>query len=67
MGEASVTRKTGFFKGLKGEFNKIIWPSLPTLMKQTWTVIVVSALIGGIVFLIDMAYIFIVQNVFGIV
>ncbi|PKM94943.1 MAG: preprotein translocase subunit SecE [Firmicutes bacterium HGW-Firmicutes-1] len=67
MGEASVTRKTSFFKGVKGEFKKIIWPNVPTLMKQTWTVIIISAVVGGVVAAIDVGYIFIVQNILGIV
>lgn len=66
MGETKVTRKSNFFKGLKGEFKKIIWPNFPTLMKQTWTVIVVSAIVGGIVTLIDMGYLFVLKNVLGI-
>ena len=28
-------KKTPFFKGLKAEFNKIIWPDKTTLTKQT--------------------------------
>lgn len=67
MGEANVTRNTSFFKVVKGEFKKIIWPNFPTLMKQTWTVIFISAVIGGIVAAIDVAYLFIIQNVLGIV
>ncbi len=66
MGEANVTRKTSFFSGLKGEFRKIVWPSFPVLLKQTWTVICVSAIIGAVVSLIDMGYLFIVQNILGI-
>lgn len=66
MGEAKVTRKSGFFKGLKGEYKKIIWPNFPTLMKQTWTVIVISAIIGAIVTLIDMGYLFVIKNILGI-
>lgn len=56
MGEANAVRKPNFFKGLRGEFRKIIWPSVPTLMKQTWTVIFVTAIVGAIVALIDVIY-----------
>lgn len=66
MVEANVTRKTSFFKGLRGEFKKIIWPNLPTLMKQTWTVIFISILVGIIISLIDMGYLFIIRNLLGI-
>lgn len=54
MGEA---KKPNFFKGLKGEFKKISWPNFSVLMKQTWTVIVISGLIGGLIALIDFIYI----------
>jgi preprotein translocase subunit SecE len=56
MGEASATKKVGFFKGVKGEFRKIIWPNFSTLSKQTTTVIVVSLVIGGIIAGIDLVF-----------
>lgn len=56
--EVKAVRKTSFFKGVKGEFNKIIWPSFPNLMKQTFTVVFVTAILGGIVALIDLIYSF---------
>lgn len=49
-------KKTGFFKGVRNEFKKIMWPNFKTLMKQTGTVVFVSAVIGGIVALIDFGY-----------
>lgn len=49
-------RKQNFFKGVISEFKKIIWPNFSTLMKQTWTVVFVSAVVGGIVALIDFGY-----------
>ncbi|MDF1616001.1 preprotein translocase subunit SecE [Petrocella sp. FN5] len=53
MGDSNTTRKTDFFKGLKSEFKKIVWPSFPVLMKQTGIVIAVSLVVGGIVAGID--------------
>ena len=38
-------KKTPFFKGLKAEFNKIIWPDKTTLTKQTAAVVVVSVIL----------------------
>ncbi|MDA3846874.1 MAG: preprotein translocase subunit SecE [Vallitaleaceae bacterium] len=49
-------KKKNFFKGVIGEFKKIIWPSFPTLMKQTLTVVLVSSVVGSIVALIDFGY-----------
>jgi preprotein translocase subunit SecE len=44
-------KKTPFFKGLKAEFNKIIWPDKTTLTKQTAAV--VSVILGAIITICD--------------
>ena len=46
--------KKNWFKGLKAEFSKIIWPDKETLMKESATVIVVSVVLGLLIALIDM-------------
>lgn len=66
MGEATITRKVGFLKGLRAEFRKIIWPKFSVLMKQTWTVIFVSLVVGAIVTLIDMLYDFGLIKILGL-
>ncbi len=53
MGEA---RKKSFFKGLKGEFKKIVWPDQKTLTRQTVTVIVLSLVIGAFIAGIDLLF-----------
>ena len=42
MGETAGKEKVkkNFFKGLKAEFNKIIWPDKDTLTKETVVVVV---------------------------
>ena len=40
MGEAKV--KKSYFKGLKAEYKKIMWPDRKTLATQTTAVVVVS-------------------------
>jgi preprotein translocase subunit SecE len=52
------TQKKSWFKGLKAEFKKIIWPDKKTLSKQTAAVVTVSVALGAIITIID----FIVQN-----
>ncbi|MDY5986501.1 preprotein translocase subunit SecE [Sporofaciens sp. SGI.106] len=52
------TQKTSWFKGLKAEFKKIIWPDRMTLAKQTAAVVTVSVALGAIIAVID----FLVQN-----
>lgn len=57
MGETAskeITQKKSFFKGLRTEFNKIIWPDKQTVSKQTVAVIVASVALGLIIALIDL-------------
>lgn len=51
MGEQ--TQKKSWFKGLKAEFKKIIWPDKMTLVKHTAAVIAVSVVLGLIIALVD--------------
>ena len=46
-------KKSSWFKGLKVEFKKIIWPDKKTLAKQTVAVTVCSILLGAIIAIID--------------
>ena len=52
------TQKKSWFKGLKAEFKKVIWPDKKTLAKQTAAVVTVSVVLGAIISVVD----FIVQN-----
>ena len=58
MGETASNEKApkkDFIKGLKAEFNKIIWPDKDTLLKQSVAVVFVSIVMGIIISLIDVA------------
>ena len=46
-------KKSSWFKGLKAEFKKIIWPDKKTLAKQTVAVTVCSILLGAIIAIVD--------------
>ena len=46
-------QKKSWFKGLKAEFNKIIWPDKMTLAKHTAAVVSVSVVLGAIIALVD--------------
>lgn len=50
------SNKGSFFNEHKAEFKKIIWPSREDLLKQTVTVIIVSILVGAIIFGMDSIY-----------
>ena len=56
MGEAKAggkAPKKSWFKGLKAEFKKIVWPDKKTLVKQTIAVVVCSILLGLLIALVD--------------
>lgn len=59
MAEASA-KKVGFFKGVRSEFKKIIWPNRTTTFKQTYTVIVVVAVLGLVIAAIDTGFQFLI-------
>lgn len=43
-----------WFKGLKAEFKKIVWPNRDTVTKETTAVLFVSVLLGVIITIIDL-------------
>ena len=55
MSEAVKTKKQkkSWFKGLKAEFSKIIWPDQKSLTKETIAVLVISVLLGVIIAIVD--------------
>lgn len=46
--------KKSFFKGVKGEFKKIIWPDKMSIAKQTTAVVVISVVLGAVIKVLDM-------------
>jgi preprotein translocase subunit SecE len=54
MSESNKDQKNSWFKGVKAEIKKIIWPSKKDLAKQTVVVLVSALIIGVIVAFIDM-------------
>lgn len=51
--EKTAKKKGGFFKNLKGEFKRIIWPDKDTILKETTAVIVVTVILGAVIALLD--------------
>ncbi len=53
--KASVFQKiASFFEGVRTEYAKIIFPNGETLRKQTVAVLLVSVVIGVLIFVIDL-------------
>lgn len=53
MAENAKKSAGGFFKGLKAEFKKIVWPSRQSVIKQTILIIVVTIILGVIIKFLD--------------
>ncbi|MBP1754208.1 MAG: putative rane protein [Firmicutes bacterium] len=58
MGEMANTTtekapKKSWFKGLKSEFKKIIWPDKEALAKQAVAVVSVTVILGLVIYVLD--------------
>ena len=57
MGETAVKSdkapKKSWFKGLKAEFKKIVWPDKKSLTRQTIAVVTTSVALGLIIKILD--------------
>lgn len=51
----SAKKKEGpsFFKGIKSEFKKIIWPDRKATLKQSVAVVAISVVVGVIIAILD--------------
>ncbi len=56
MAEQGKEKKPNFFKGLKAEYRKIIWPNREDIAKQTTAVLVCSLILGAIIAGLDFAF-----------
>lgn len=54
MTDAKKTQKTSWFKGVKAEFKKIVWPDQKSLTKQTIAVVSTSVALALIIKILDM-------------
>lgn len=51
--DKSVKKKSGFFRSLKSEFKKVVWPGKETIIKETTAVVIVTVILGVIIALLD--------------
>ena len=63
--DGAATAKTPFFKGVKAEFKKIVWPDRPSLFNQSVAVIVVSLILGVLIAIIDRVLQFGINAIIG--
>ena len=59
-------KKTGFFQGVKQEWNKIIWTSKNDVIKETVLVVIISVLLGALISVIDSGAIWAVEKLLNI-
>ena len=45
--------KKSWFKGLKSEFKKIIWPAKASVARQTTAVVLITVVLGAVIVVID--------------
>ncbi|NMA87368.1 MAG: preprotein translocase subunit SecE [Tissierellia bacterium] len=51
---AKKGKTSTYFKGVKAEMKKVIWPTKKELVNYTGVVVLISAMVGIIVWLLDM-------------
>ena len=52
--EKAAKKSGSWFKGLKAEYKKVIWPKKDEVTRQTVAVVVVSLVVGVIIAILDM-------------
>ena len=54
MGDSAEKKaKPSFFKGVKAEFKKIIWPDRNSTIRQSVAVVAISVVVGVLIAIID--------------
>ena len=68
MAEAKKKDRGLWFREMKSELKKVVWPNKKTVMKNTGTVLLCSVVIGAFIWIFDFVAVSAVQmilNVFG--
>ena len=64
--EAKKKSRLQWFREMKGELKKIIWPSRQTVLKNTGTVLLCSLIIGACIWIFDFVMYTLVQMILGL-
>lgn len=54
--ESKSAKATGFFKGVRAEFKKIIWPNRQQLVQYTLVVVLMSIVLSLFVYGLDLLF-----------
>ena len=60
---ANAPAKSSWWKGLKAEWKKIIWPSRNTLAKESAAVVIITVILGLLIKLVDLG----VEQILGFI
>ena len=67
--EAKKKKDRGlWFREMKSELKKVVWPNKKTVLKNTGTVLLCSLIIGAVIWIFDFASVSVVElvlNLFG--
>ena len=66
MSDNEKAPKKSFFKGLKAEYRKIIWPSRQTVAKESGAVLVITIVLGAIIVGVDILSNFGLSKILGL-
>ncbi|MBO4653534.1 MAG: preprotein translocase subunit SecE [Lachnospiraceae bacterium] len=60
---ANAPAKSSWWKGLKAEWKKIVWPSRNTLAKESAAVVIITVILGLLIKLVDLG----VEQILGLI
>ena len=60
---ANAPAKSSWWKGLKAEWKKIVWPSRNTLAKESAAVVIITVILGLLIKLVDFG----VEQILGLI
>ena len=66
MSDNEKAPKKSFFKGLKAEYRKIIWPNSQTVAKESGAVLVITIVLGAIIVVVDLLINFGLSKILGL-
>jgi len=52
-GQSLSVKLSAWWKGLKGEFNKIVWEDKESVTKETTAVVIITVILGIIIAIVD--------------
>lgn len=65
MEKTNKANKTSWFKGIKAEFSRIVWPTKEKIAGETTVVVICAIIIGIIVAVLDMGLQYGIQALVG--